>query len=495
MRYTLSLLLSLLFTGTLLARAFPKREFRGAWIQTVFQAEYSRMTPAEMQADFIQKLDFLQARGINAILFQVRPEADAWYESRFEPWSRFLTGQQGLAPDPFFDPTRFLIRECHRRNMEFHAWINPFRAGTSGTAHLSPDHLYHAHPGWFVLYNNQLLFDPGVPACRQHLLAVIRDLVSRYDIDAVHLDDYFYPYPVAGIPFPDDASFRAHGIPAGFAPDQRAEWRRENVNKLVRDLKKTISRAKPWVRFGVSPFGIYRNKKDTPNGSGSDTRGTQNYSDLYADILLWEKNGWVDYIIPQLYWEIGHEAADYITLARWWNKNTRHAHLYIGQDVARAMKAGDLPGKMHLARDLPRVKGNCFWPANEILRDNGGIVDSLDARHHRYPALIPPFTRLSSHRPARPRQVKVQRDEGGYTLRWEARAERREDHLPRYFVIYGFAPGEKVDIEDPSKIKAITRRPGCYIPLKGRHLRYRFVVTAVDRYHNESRGRTIQLTL
>jgi uncharacterized lipoprotein YddW (UPF0748 family) len=486
----LSLFLFLLLAGASIAREHPKREFRGAWIQTVFQEEYSRMTPEEMRADFTRKLDRLQACGINAILFQVRPEADAWYDSRVEPWSRFLTGRQGVAPDPFFDPTRFLVEECHRRNMEFHAWLNPFRAGTSGTDHLAPSHVYHEHPEWFVFYNNQLLFDPGIPACRQHICDVVRDIVSRYDVDAIHMDDYFYPYPVAGLPFPDDESFRVHG-----RRGDRAAWRRDNVNRLVRDLSRTIREVSPWVRFGISPFGIYRNKRDTPDGSGSDTRGMQNYSDLHADILLWAREGWVDYIIPQIYWEIGHEAAEHVTLARWWNENTPRARLYIGQDVARSMRAGDLTAKMQLSRDLDRVDGNCFWPANEILRDNGGIADSLRYRYHRYPALLPAYEHLHSRSPQRVRRLAARRDDQGYSLRWEARGDRRDARAARYFVIYLFAPGEKIDLDNPAKIAAITRHPSCFLPVKGKRVSYRLVITAVDRFHNESKGRKITLKL
>ncbi|MDR1415019.1 MAG: family 10 glycosylhydrolase [Odoribacteraceae bacterium] len=488
---TLLLLLALAAGG---ARADnpPKREFRGAWIQTVFQGEYSKMTPDPLRADLTRKLDALQSCGINAILFQVRPEADAWYASRLEPWSRFLTGKQGIPPDPFFDPTTFLVRECHRRNMEFHAWINPYRAGTSGTANLADDHVYHAHPEWFVLYNNQLLFDPGVPACRRHLCDVARDIVSRYDVDAIHVDDYFYPYPVPGVPFPDDNSFRDHG--GKFAPDRRADWRRDNVNRLVRDLKKTISQTKPWVRFGVSPFGIYRNLRDFPGGS--DTRGLQNYSDLYADVILWAREGWIDYLIPQLYWEIGHTAADYTTLARWWNENTpRGIHLYIGQDVARTITQGALAAKMNIARALPGVSGNCFWPANEILRDNGGIADSLRLRYHRHPALPPAYTRISTRRPARVSRLTARRGEEGYELSWQATGERGKTTDTRYFVIYCFAPGDRQDIDDPAKIVAITRRTSCFLPVSGRLVPYRFIITAVDRLHNESRGRRVTLKL
>lgn len=217
-----------------------------------------------MRKDFIRKLNYLQKCGINAIIFQVRPEADAFYKSDIEPWSRFYTGRQGLAPAGDFDVTAFLIEECHKRNMEFHAWLNPYQASTAGNTRFADSHIYNKHPEWFVTYNKQILFDPGLPESRQFICRVVRDIVSRYDIDAIHMDDYFYPYPVAGMPFPDDKSFQKYGLNKGYKVSQRAEWRRENVNKLIREIKRTILLSKPWVRFGISPFGIYRNKKAHP---------------------------------------------------------------------------------------------------------------------------------------------------------------------------------------------------------------------------------------
>ena len=203
------------------------------------------------------------------------------------------------------------------------------------------------------------------------------------------MDDYFYPYPAAGLSFPDDDSFRKYGLAKGYTASQRGDWRRENVNKLIQEIKRTILLAKPWVRFGISPFGIYRNKKSTPDGSGSNTNGLQNYDDLYADVVRWVKEGWIDYNMPQIYWEIGHAAADYITLIKWWNKNAYNRPLYIGQDVARTMKADQLTRKMLYERSLSKVSGNCFWPANELLWNNKGVADSLKRHYHRYPALIP----------------------------------------------------------------------------------------------------------
>ncbi|MDE6633702.1 MAG: family 10 glycosylhydrolase, partial [Bacteroidaceae bacterium] len=314
------------------AQTQPKREFRGAWIQCV-NNQWCGMGRDRMQQTLTYQLDELQKANINVILFQVRAEGDALYQSRFEPWSRFLTGRQGMAPNPMWDPLEWIVTECHRRGMELHSWINPYRAKTEGTPELTSVY-YQQHPDRFFSYDGLLLFDPGIPENRQYICQGVQDIVSRYDIDGLHIDDYFYPYPVAGLPIPDDRSYAAYGQGMN-----REDWRRQNVNMFIYELYQTIRQTKPWVKFGVSPFGIYRNQRNDPNGSA--TNGLQNYDDLYADVLEWVRRGWVDYNIPQLYWEIGNRAADYATLARWWNDNAPQRPLIIGQDVERTVKYTD----------------------------------------------------------------------------------------------------------------------------------------------------------
>lgn len=472
-----------------------KREFRGAWIQTAFQGEYKSMTPAQMRKDFIRKLNYLQACGINAIIFQVRPEADAFYRSKIEPWSRFYTGEQGVAPAGNFDVMEFLIKECHKRNMEFHAWLNPYRASTAGNTRFAKNHVYHKHPEWFVTYNKQILFDPGEPECREFICRVVRDIVSRYDVDAIHMDDYFYPYPVPGVPFPDEQSFRQYGLKRGYKKSQLGDWRRANVNKLIQELKRTILLTKPWVRFGISPFGIYRNQKSTPDGSGSKTNGLQNYDDLYADVTHWVKEGWIDYNMPQIYWEIGHSAADYITLMKWWSNNAYDRPLYIGQDVARTMKANQLTRKMLYERSLPNISGNCFWPANEVLWNNKGVADSLKQHYHKYPALIPAYTHMHDRAPKEVKRLKAEWTADGYILHWEAQQSPTNPELAHYFVIYRFEGKEKVNLNDPSKIVAITRDTYYQLPYEDGSKKYRYVVTAVDRFHNENKGKSKKVKL
>lgn len=468
---------------------YPKREFRGAWIQAV-NGQFRGIPTEKLKQTLIDQLNSLQGAGINAIIFQVRPEADALYASQLEPWSRFLTGVQGQAPSPYWDPMQFMIDECHKRGMEFHAWINPYRVKTSLKSELSPNHLYNIHPEWFVTYNNQLFFDPVLPESRRHICMVVADIVSRYDVDAIHMDDYFYPYPAKGMDFPDDASFARYG--GGFT--NRADWRRSNVNILIQKIHETIRGLKPWVKFGISPFGIYRNEKNDP--LGSKTNGLQNYDDLYADVLLWARNGWVDYNIPQIYWQIGHPAADYEILVKWWAKNTENRPLFIGQSVMNTIQNADpknpsvnqLPRKMALERAYQTIGGSCQWPASAVVENAGKYRDALVQEYHKYPALVPVFDFMDDKAPGKVRKVKKVWTEDGYMLFWTAPKAKDEMDRAVQYVVYRFDDKEKVNIDDASHIVAVTRNNFYKLPYKDGKNKYRYVVTALDRLHNESKS-------
>lgn len=468
---------------------YPKREFRGAWIQAV-NGQFRGIPTEKLKQTLIDQLNSLQGAGINAIIFQVRPEADALYASQLEPWSRFLTGVQGQAPSPYWDPMQFMIDECHKRGMEFHAWINPYRVKTSLKSELSPNHLYNIHPEWFVTYNNQLFFDPALPESRRHICMVVADIVSRYDVDAIHMDDYFYPYPAKGMDFPDDASFARYG--GGFT--NRADWRRSNVNILIQKIHETIRGLKPWVKFGISPFGIYRNEKNDP--LGSKTNGLQNYDDLYADVLLWARNGWVDYNIPQIYWQIGHPAADYETLVKWWAKNTENRPLFIGQSVMNTIQNADpknpsvnqLPRKMALERAYQTIGGSCQWPASAVVENAGKYREALVQEYHKYPALVPVFDFMDDKAPGKVRKVKKVWTEDGYMLFWTPPKAKDEMDRAVQYVVYRFGDKEKVNIDDASHIVAVTRNNFYKLPYKDGKNKYRYVVTALDRLHNESKS-------
>lgn len=468
---------------------YPKREFRAAWIQTV-NGQFKGMSTEKMKQTLVSQLNSLQGAGINAIIFQVRPEADALYASQLEPWSRYLTGVQGKKPEPYWDPMQFMIEECHKRSMEFHAWINPYRAKTSLSNELAPGNVYNIHPEWFVTYGNQLFFDPALPESRRHILMVVSDIVSRYDVDGIHMDDYFYPYPQPGVEFADDASFARYG--GGF--DNRGDWRRNNVSLLIRDLHEKIRSIKPWVKFGVSPFGIYRNQSSDP--LGSKTRGLQNYDDLYADVLLWASKGWIDYNIPQIYWQIGHPVADYETLVHWWAHHTGNRPLFIGQSVTNTIKYADpkrpnqnqLPAKMAPQRTYQTIGGSCQWYAGAVVENQGKYRDALVQEYHKYPALPPVFDFMDNVAPEKVRKLKPVWTEDGYLLFWTAPKYEEEMNRAVQYVVYRFGSKEKVDLDDATRIVAVTRNTFYKLPYEDGKTKYRYVVTALDRLHNESRS-------
>ena len=408
--------------------AYPKREFRAAWIQAV-NGQFRGIPTEKLKQTLVGQLNSLQGAGINAIIFQVRPEADALYASQHEPWSRFLTGTQGQMPSPMWDPMQFMIEECHKRNMEFHAWINPYRVKTSLKNQLAPTHIYHEHPEWFVTYGDQIYFDPALPESREHICKIVSDIVSRYDVDAIHMDDYFYPYPIKGVDFPDNASFARYG--GGFS--NKADWRRE---------------------------------------------------------------GWIDYNIPQIYWEIGHKAADYETLVDWWAKHSENRPLFIGQAVMNTIQHADpknpsinqLPRKMALQRSYQTIGGSCQWYAAAVVENAGKYRDALVQEYHKYPALIPVFDFMDDKAPGKVRKMKKVWTEDGYILFWTApKAETEMDKAIQY-VVYRFGSKEKVNLDDPSHIVAITRNPFYKLPYETGKTKYRYVVTALDRIHNESKS-------
>ena len=465
-----------------------KREFRGAWIQAV-NGQWVGMGTARMQQTLTYQLNELQKDGVNAIIFQVRPECDALYKSSIEPWSRFLTSTQGVAPQPYWDPLAWMIQECHKRGMELHAWINPYRAKTKTTNELASNHVAIKHPEWIFTYDGLYLLNPAIPACRDYICEVVRDIVKRYDIDGLHIDDYFYPYPVAGVPIPDDREFRTYNN--GYT--NRGDWRRNNVTLFMEQLYNTIKQEKPWVKFGVSPFGIYRNKKNS--AIGSNTNGLQNYDDLYADVLFWDANGWMDYCVPQLYWEIGHPAADYDELIRWWNRHITRSDLYIGEDVERTVKKADpnnpsrhqLPAKMWLHQQLPRVKGTVLWYAKAAVDNIGNYGSLLRNNYWSTPALQPVMEHIDHKAPKKPRKVKLLDFDGQRVVFWQPpRGRGWKDEAVKY-VVYRFDKGERINLDNTSHLVAVTVNTFYEIPATA-PIPSVYVVTALDRLQNESKG-------
>ena len=468
-----------------------KREFRGAWIQCV-NGQFQGMSTQAMQQTLTHQLDELQKDGVNAIIFQVRPECDALYQSNIEPWSRYLTGKQGKAPSPYWDPLKWMVDQCHRRGMELHAWINPYRAKTKGTVELASNHVAIQRPSSVFSYDGQFILNPAKAENREYIYKVTEDIVSRYDIDGFHIDDYFYPYPAAGKQIPDQQLFRQQG--RGFR--DIGDWRRDNVSRFVKQLGETIHAVKPWVKFGVSPFGIYRNRRNSP--IGSNTFGLQNYDDLYADVLLWVNNGFIDYCVPQIYWEIGNKAADYKTLIQWWNKYAGNRPLYIGEDIERTAKYPDpvnprshqLPAKHRLHQQMNNVQGTVLWYAQTAADNVGNIGHTLRNYYWKYPALPPLMPFLDNKAPKAVKSLKMEWTAQGPMLTWKApKASRRKwGDVATRFAIYRFEKGSRINLNDVTALQAVVYGTRYKLPyLKDR--KYTYVVTALDRVGNEGKGK------
>lgn len=483
-----SLLAATLLTAPFAASAAdnPKREFRGAWLHVVGPVNFRRMSTEQARKFISSELDKLADAGCNAVIFQVRPMADALYKSDLEDWSAYLTGRRGKAPSPAWDPMEYTIEEAHKRGMEFHAWLNPYRVTAPGES-LPADHLSKKEPHRFFRHNNQVFFDPAYPENRQLIADVVKDILKRYDVDAIHIDDYFYPYPSSAGKFNNDgASYAKFG--KGM---DRADWRRHNVDLLIEQLHNTIKSTKPWVRFGISPFGIWRNKKNDPKGS--DTNGLQNYDDLYADILLWDSKGWIDYVAPQLYWELDHKAASSRKLIKWWNDNIHNAQLYIGQDVKRTMdkrdteagRSSELQTKIELSRSYPNVDGNVWWHGYWVTDNYSGVRDQLRKNYQSTLALPPAFGENVTV--AAPKDVRLSRRDGKTFLDWDAPAKGQKEKATDVvkYVVYEFVEGEHIDTGNVEAIISIT--PYTSVELTDAPEGNTFAVSGVDRMNRESK--------
>jgi uncharacterized lipoprotein YddW (UPF0748 family) len=505
--------ISVLLPLFLYAQGTPKHEFRAVWIATVANIDWpSRpgLSPEAQRAEFRRILDHHQLLGINALIVQVRPCADAFFPSGLEPWSEWLSGAGGLGPEPYYDPLAFMIEEAHERAMEFHAWLNPYRAVMDAEKFyrqpghprletlrslpdslrlaVDPAHPVYRHPEWYVQYGDRLYFDPGLPEVMGHISRVTADLVRRYDLDAIHMDDYFYPYKLRGQEFPDTLSFRRYG--GSFYPGARDDWRRSNVDAIVRILGDSIRSIKPWVKFGISPFGVWRNASADPRGSQT-TAGTSNYDDLYADILLWLEQGWIDYVVPQLYWPFGHPAADYGTLARWWNDQHAGRHVYTGQGVYRVDGQSETAAwrdpeeiirQIDLNRSLPHLKGSAWFSSRSLEANKLGVRDRLVASKYRYPALVPPMPWIDSIAPAPAESLGVRVLGEGLLLEWPG------SEAARRIVVYRKKGRKAPDLGDPTQILTVLngRRTWYHDRSADKGKMYFYSISFTDRSGNES---------
>lgn len=471
--------------------AQPKHEFRAVWVATVANIDWpsqSGLSVKEQKKEAIAILNQQKELGINTVILQVRPAADAFYLSDLEPWSRYLSGTQGQAPSPFYDPLDFWVKECHERGMELHAWLNPYRVANNADYQLAETHIALKHPEWVLKYGKKLYFDPGIPQTREFIAEVVKDIVSRYDVDAIHLDDYFYPYPLKE-EFPDTASFRQYN--RGYSIENIADWRRENVDMAIKMMNETIKSVKPWVKFGISPFGVWRNKADDP--AGSDTRaGATNYDDLYADVVKWQKEGWIDYLLPQLYWRIGHPAVDFNLLANWWKNHAFNRAMYIGQAPYRISSSskikewtdpGQLPKQIDIIRSIPEIEGSAYFSSKWFNCDLLGFQDSLKVHFYKKPAIIPPMPWIDEEKPQP--VVKIKRR--GKKIKWQPSETTDNMNMEWQYVVYLTEKGQPADTETAKNIYSIT--PKKKIKFKKRNKKkkeYDVRVSVLDRCNNES---------
>ena len=392
------------------------REFRAAWVATVAHIDWpsrSGLTPERQRAEALAIIERAREIGLNALVLQVRTAADALYPSALEPWSEWLSGEQGRASEPAYDPLAFWVQEAHRSGIELHAWFNPFRARhSSARSPLSAKHIARSQPGIVKRYGDQLWLDPGEAAAVAHTLAVVADVVKRYDIDGVHVDDYFYPYPVAqgngggDLPFPDEPSWKAYRDSGGTLA--REDWRRENVNRFVQALQRTVRALKPQVRVGISPFGIGR-----PELRPAGIEGFSQFHRLYADVELWLANGWLDILAPQLYWPVEPAAQAFPVLLDYWHaRNVQARHVWpalFTSSVAGGAKpwpAAELLQQVALVRQRAgtqgRAPGHLHFSMNPLMQDRGGLAARLKQGPYAQAALVPPTPWLDDSAPAAP---------------------------------------------------------------------------------------------
>jgi uncharacterized lipoprotein YddW (UPF0748 family) len=472
----------------------PKNEFRAIWIATVANIDWPTSNTdsvKKQQKDFIAILDTYKKLNYNVVIVQIRSAGDAMYPTNLAPWSKYLTGKQGLAPFPFYDPLDWMITEAHDRGFEFHAWLNPYRATMDmNTALLSPNHDVNLHPEWMIKYGGKYYYNPALPEVQTHLMNIVDEVVTKYDIDAIHFDDYFYPYRITGENFNDTASYKKYGKDL-----KLDDWRRDNVNTYVKNTYNAIKKIKPWVQFGISPFGVWRNKSVDPRGSDTQA-GQTNYDDLFADPIAWMEDNYIDYILPQLYWSIDHRTASYAKLIKWWSENSKNSAIYIGNGTYKINNDSDkkwynpkeIPNQIDLTRTYPNINGNAFFSAKWFINKNKTVTDILLQEQYKYPALpyvVPNSKKLVAEIP-QVRDIKTTIDSAFVTITYPTK-----DKI-RYVVLYGAKNNSKLEINDPSfildKIAFKEKRDtiGLTIPKLYLDKNNSCAITFIDYYGNES---------
>ena len=483
--------------------AHPKNEFRGVWIATVVNIDWPKSgndNVAKQKADYLEILDTYKKLNYNAVIVQIRSVGDAFYPSKLAPWSKYLTGKEGKAPIPYFDPLEWMITEAHQRGFEFHAWLNPYRATMNlKTNELSPDHDFFKYPEWMIKYAGKYYYDPALPEVQNHLTAVVEEVVTNYDIDAIHFDDYFYPYKVPGEKFNDSASFKKYGD--GMSLE---DWRRSNVSEFVKCISISIKNIKPWVQFGISPFGVWRNKSVDPRGSDTKS-GQTNYDDLFADPIAWMEYKWIDYLVPQLYWSMEHPTASYSKLLRWWSENSTNVNVYIGNGSYKVNADSDkrwnnpkeIPNQIDYARSFKNIQGNAFFSAKSFLNKNQSVTKLLTENQYKYPALTPVVPNSVRNMVIVPTVTKIVSDpiSSRFTVQYPLYSK------VRYLVVYGASFNAKVDVKDATQIvdkiayKTNDDTVEVTIPAYKVDKNTKYAVTFIDYFGNESEPTEVNFAL
>ncbi|GAB2794953.1 glycoside hydrolase family 10 protein [Rhabdobacter roseus] len=472
----------------------PKREFRAVWIATVDNIDWpsrKNMTPAQQRQEFAELLNFHKGVGMNAVFVQVRAAGDAFYAKSPEPWSEWLTGEQGRAPEPFYDPLEFMVKEAHRRGLEFHAWLNLNRLVHKSSTSVSAQNISRTKPNWILSYDGYKLFNFGLPEVRQFITDMTVNVARHYDVDGIHFDDYFYPYAAPGQVLQDDATYRQYG--QGFA--NKNDWRRHNINLLIQQIHEALEALNPRLKFGISPFGVWRNHREDANGSET-FGGLASYDHLYADTRKWLMEGWVDYIAPQVYFSSGFKKVPFRNLVDWWAENQFDRHLYIGQSAYRVgyqdtdktwQNAAEIPNQVRYLR-AQGADGSVFFSSRSLRGNSLGFVDSLRTHLYQYPALVPTMPWKDNVPPLAPQNLKATLAPEGLELLWEQPEPAEDGDTARYYVVYRFDSEEKPSARDARRIIGLCHEGERFVDKTmepGR--KYLYYVTAVDRLHNEGR--------
>lgn len=483
-------ILSCLILGACTVYKVPEEEFRGVWIATVVNIDWPNNAldgAAVQKEDFLKILDFYQTLNFNAVIVQIRTTGDALYPTNFAPWSKYLTGKEGKAPKDFPNPLRWMVRETHKRGMEFHAWLNPYRATFDlDTMALSIQHDFYEHPDWMVRYGKKYYYNPGLPEVQDKFSKVVEEIVAAYEVDAIHLDDYFYPYKIEGETFNDSTTFRTHGL-----KNQKLEdWRRSNIDSLVKKVHLSVKKTKPWVQFGISPFGVWKNNDTDPIGSPTRA-GQTTYEDLYADPLFWLEKGWLDYIAPQAYWSMDHPPAPHRKITQWWADTVQMANLYMGNGPYKIKnnpdrawnRKNEIPDQIQFARKTGTVKGNIFFSAKSLMGKHENVTRAL-RKMYRYPSKNPPLPKKTERALGHLKTTKQQRQHENLRL-----CLSHNDSVPRFVLYYALRENHRPDTKiliGKSYLSAHRTTVCDKVSIPRKYRKSLLAISIIDTYGNES---------